>query len=164
MLGHVRELVRQEHDPGRIRQAAEQADQAHLRAIVGREIGIGVVADQHQTRRRLVEQPGAERTCGQTGPPGRDAPLRVRRRQTASRRQAGARMIRNDLRDPRAARKSEERVDVGCRSWRRAWRCRGADRPADRLRQRASAAQASTAQQAGEQPGEDDQPRDRASR
>jgi hypothetical protein len=96
MLRHMRELVRQEHDPGRIRQPLQQTDQAHPRAIVGGEFRVRIVADQHQTRRPLADQPGAERALGHEADARRDRPLRLGRERAAGGRQARARMIGDD--------------------------------------------------------------------
>ena len=100
VLEHVGELVGQEHDLGRIGQAREHADQAHLRAVIGREMGVRIVADQHGAKRRLVDQPGAKGALRHQIEARGDLPLRGRGRRADRDRKAGLRMVRDQVRDP----------------------------------------------------------------
>ena len=112
MLRNVRELVRQEHDPGRLRQLLEQADQAHRRAIVTREFGVGIVADQHHVGGRFADQPGAERASARSATPAAIVRCASVDERTAGRRQAHARMVGDDLGDAGAPPQAEKRIHL----------------------------------------------------
>jgi hypothetical protein len=152
VLGDVGQLVRQEHDPGRLRQPREQADQAHLRAIVRRQMGVGIATHQDGAGRRAFDQPGAkgrERDQIQTGG---DLFLRGCGRQTHRDRHAGTRVIGNQMRDLDPPPRLQDRIDLGAGRVRRGRR--GADRR-HRGDTMVGGPGATGRQQAGDEPGED---------